>query len=249
MEEFTSAVAPYIPIGMLAQFVDGTLSMGYGLVSTTGLLTFGLTPLMASASVHAAEVFTTAIAGGAHLVAGNVEWRLVRGLALPGVIGGIIGAYVLTALAPTFVAPLIAAYLLAMGLRILARALRAHPVVHKPRRLVLLGFGGGLLDAMGGGGWGPLVTASLILNHPVPHRVIGSVVMTEFFVTAAISGTFVARIGIDYYGIALGLLIGGIVTAPLAAYFTRRIPGRWLMGCVGAGVTILSARTLFLALP
>jgi uncharacterized membrane protein YfcA len=220
--------------------------MAYGVISTTVLLTLGMTPAAASAAVHSAEVFTTAVAGASHAAAGNVDWRIVRGLALPAVIGGILGAYILTSFDANMVRPWVAAYLLIMGARILWRAARP-PSGHRPRRLALLGFIGGLLDASGGGGWGGVVTTTLLASGSVPHRVIGSVALTEFFLSLAVSGAFIGRIGFQYYDVVLGLLIGGIIAAPFAAFFAKRVPGKYLMALVGILIMVLSARTLLAA--
>ena len=246
MEEFGIGIAPFIPVGIIAQFVDGALGMAYGVISTSVLLTLGMTPAAASAAVHSAEVFTTAVAGASHAAAGNVDWRIVRGLTLPAVIGGILGAYILTSFDANLVRPWVAGYLMIMGARILWRAAKP-PSRHLPKRLALLGFIGGLLDACGGGGWGPVVTTTLLASGSVPHRVIGSVALTEFFLTIAVSGAFIGRIGFQYYDVVLGLLIGGVIAAPFAAYFAKRVPGKYLMALVGILIMVLSVRTLLAA--
>lgn len=246
MEEFGIGIAPFIPIGVVAQFVDGALGMAYGVISTSVLLTLGMAPASASAAVHTAEMFTTAVAGASHAAAGNVDWRIVRGLALPAVVGGVLGAFVITSFDADLVRPWVAAYLLIMGVRILWRAARP-PSAHRPRRLPLLGFIGGFLDASGGGGWGGVVTTTLLASGSVPHRVIGSVALTEFFLTVAISAAFAGRIGLQYYDVVLGLLIGGIIAAPFAAFFARRVSGKALMALVGILIMVLSARTLLAA--
>jgi len=236
----------YIAVGFAAQVVDGALGMAYGVTATSVLLSTGVPPAVASASVHAAEVFTTGTSGLAHWWHGNVDRRLVLRLVLPGMIGGAIGAYVLTNLPGEMIRPWVSAYLLVLGCIILWKAFR-HQGSHTetPKGVGPLGFFGGLLDAIGGGGWGPLVTSTLLGFGAAPRTVIGSVNLTEFFVTLTISATFVATIGISLWPVVAGLVIGGVIAAPFAALAVKYFPTRALMIVVASVVIILSFRTIF----
>lgn len=233
----------FVAVGFAAQLIDGALGMAYGISATTVLLGFGVPPVTASASIHAAEVFTTGASGFAHWRFGNVDFRLVRRLALPGMIGGGVGAFVLTNIPGEIVRPLVSAYLLAMGLYILWRALGRKPNrTDEPKHVGLLGLFGGLLDAVGGGGWGPIVTTNLLGQGTAPRYAIGSVNLAEFFVTSTITATFLFTIGLDLWPIIAGLVVGGIMAAPFAAYVTSRVPDKPLMILVGMLISILSLR-------
>jgi hypothetical protein len=242
-------VALFAAIGFGAQLVDGALGMAYGVTATSVLLSFGVAPATASASVHVAEIFTTAAAGFSHWRIGNVAKPLLWRLAIPGMAGGALGAYVATSVPAALLRPAVSLYLLAMGIVILARALRARLPGEPPlRRVPFLGLVGGFLDGAGGGGWGPLVTSSLVGSGTHPRFAIGSVSVAEFFVTTAISGTFLATIGLELWPIIAGLLLGGVIAAPLAAWVARRVPARTLMLLVAGLVILLSLRGLAAAL-
>lgn len=235
-------------LGFFAQMVDGAIGMAYGTISTTFLISLGLLPAAASAAVHAAEVATTAVAGGSHAMARNVDRRLVIPLALSGAVGGAVGAYLLTEAPVEYVKPAVALYLLLMGLVILRRALHRPNEFRPARRIVPLGLIGGFLDAIGGGGWGPIVTSTLLARGHQPRRAVGSVIVAEFFVSLAVAGAFVATIGIDHWPVVLGLLAGGVLAAPLAAYIVRRVKPRTIMFAAAAAVILMSGKTLLLAL-
>jgi uncharacterized protein len=235
----------FVAVGFAAQLVDGAIGMAYGLSGTTVMLSFGIPPATASASVHAAEVFTTGISGFSHWRFGNVDWAFVSRLALPGMVGGAIGAYLLTTLPGETIAPYMNVYLLIMGAWILFKALRPRPSVSEPPRwIVPLGFGGGFLDAIGGGGWGPMVTSTLLGHGTTPRFTIGSVNFSEFFVTATISATFLGTIGLELWPIIAGLILGGALAAPIAAYAAYKIPDQPLMILVGSVIVLLSIRGL-----
>ena len=235
----------FVAVGFAAQMVDGAIGMAYGLTGTSVLLSIGVAPATASACVHAAEVFTTGGSGFAHWRLGNVRSELIWKLAVPGMIGGAVGAFVLSSLSGDTIRPFINLYLFAMGLLILWKAWhRGEPRDAAPKRLPVLGLAGGFVDAIGGGGWGPLVASTLIGGGTTPRYAIGSVNLAEFFVTATITGTFVFTIGLELWPIITGLILGGIAAAPFAAYATKQIPDRPLMFLVGAIVSLLSLRGL-----
>lgn len=241
----------FLAVGFFAQLVDGAVGMAYGVISSSVLLAFGVSPAQASATIHAAECFTTGTSGVSHLIHRNVDWRLFFRLAPAGIIGGVIGAYVLTGFDPTFIKAVVIAYLGLLGLWMLwraARGLRDEPPHLK--HVVPLGVVGGFLDASGGGGWGPIVTSTLLGRGHAPRYVIGSVNTAEFFVTVAISTAFIwtmitGRLEIEG-GIAsaaaalIGLILGGIVAAPLAGYVTKVAPARILLGLAAVLVIALS---------
>jgi len=235
----------FVAIGFVAQMIDGAIGMAYGVISSSVLLSLGIPPATASACVHAAETFTTAASGAAHWRLGNVDRRLLLRLAVPGMIGGAIGAYLLTALPGDKVRPFVNGYLLIIGLLIVWRALTAKTdPASAPSRVAPLGFIGGLLDSIGGGGWGPIVTSTLIGQGTTPRYAIGSVNLSEFFVTFTISATFVFTIGLELWPIIAGLIIGGVVAAPFAALAAKHMPDKALMIIVGCVVVILSLRSI-----
>jgi len=242
------AILIYVLVGFVAQIIDGALGMAYGVSSTSFLLSIGVSPAAASASVHAAEVVTSGVSGLSHLRLGNVDKKLFRNLLIPGVIGGVIGAYVLTTLPGDKIKPYIAIYLLIMGLVILYRAFRGVSQTEPKTPLIPLGLVGGFFDAIGGGGWGPVVTTTLVARGHTPRFTVGSVNLAEFFVTLFESITFFLTIGLVHWHIILGLLIGGVLAAPLAAYVCKRLPARALMIMVGLLISALSIRTIYLSL-
>lgn len=242
----------FILVGFVAQMIDGALGMAYGVSSTTILASLGVPQKFASAAVHASEVVTTGISGFSHWRAGNIHFDLARQLVLPGVIGGVIGAYLLSNFESAIIKPFIAVYLIVMGLIIIFRAFRALAPREVRSWIVPLALGGGFMDAVGGGGWGPIVTSTLVARGNTPRFTVGSVNATEFFVTLAQSITFVIALGsgeiLNYGTIILGLLIGGAIAAPLAAFVARRLPHRPFMLLVGVLIVALNVRTLILAL-
>lgn len=240
-------------VGLAAQTVDGSLGMAYGVTSSTLLLAAGVAPAVASASVHLAEVGTTAVSGFAHWRFGNVDWRVVGWIAIPGAIGAFVGAHVLTGFATDAAKPWMALILLALGVYVIARfVFRRPPRVARdarPRRVLLapLGLFAGFIDATGGGGWGPVATPTLISSGKMdPRRVIGSVSAAEFAVTVAASVGFLLALGtagIDF-GIVLALLAGGVIAAPFAAYLVRKVSLPLLGALVGSVILITNSRTI-----
>lgn len=231
----------FVAVGLCAQLVDGALGMAYGLVSSSVLLAFGVPPASASAAVHTAEVVTTGISGAAHARLGNVDRRLFLRLAIPGMVGGVIGAYVLTRIPGDAIKPFIYAYLFVLAVVILLRATGRRIPRGEVKRVGLLGFFAGLLDASGGGGWGPMATSTLLARGGQARTSIGTVNAAEFVVTLAISITFLLNIGIQHWQVVAGLLVGGAIAAPLAAYLVKHVPERAVLGAVGVLILGISS--------
>jgi uncharacterized membrane protein YfcA len=239
-------------VGFLAQIVDGALGMAYGVVSSSVLLSFGVPPAAASASVHAAELFTTAASASSHAWHRNVNWQLFRKLAPAGIVGGVVGTYLLTSVDGAMLRPYVAGYLGLMGVYILYRAYRAARPIdgHRTEVVVPLGLVGGFADAVGGGGWGPVVTTGLVGSGGAPREMIGTVNTVEFFLTFAVSVAFVVALltghwedagELTQYAWAVaGLIVGGVLAAPLAGYVTKVLPQRVLMVLVGALISLLA---------
>ena len=235
----------YLLIGFLAQIIDGSLGMAYGVSANSFLMSTGISPAAASASVHISEVFTTFISGISHLKFKNVDKELVKRLIIPGVIGGVVGAYLLVNFPSDILKPIVTVYLLIMGIRIFIKAFRNVPWIQfKNHHYVILGAVGGFFDAVGGGGWGPIVTSTLLGKDDTPRKVIGSVNASEFFVTFAEAVTFIATIGMAPLPIVLGLIAGGVIAAPLAAFLTSKIPSKTMFIIVGSVIIFLQVRTI-----
>ena len=239
----------FIAVGFVAQLIDGALGMAFGVISTTLLVSLGVPPAAASAGVHAAETFTTAASGASHILHRNVNWRLFLRLAIPGVIGGVLGAYVLTQVSAEAARPFVLAYLASIGVYLVWRGVY-YPPTHRPPKIVEpLGLAGGFLDAAGGGGWGPVVTGNLLVQGGEPRRTIGTVNTTEFIVTATISATFIATLGWAMFTVAtVGLLVGGVLAAPFGAMVAKRARPRVLLIFVGSVLTLSGAYGVWSAL-
>lgn len=226
----TSDFLTFVLIGFLAQIVDGALGMAFGVLTTTSLLAIGMPPAVASAMTHVTECFTTAASGLSHLYHRNVDWRLVVRLAPAGMVGGAIGAFVLSNIDGKVIEPFVSAYLIGVGLFILYKAFQPKfPRDVHDWIVPYVGGLGGLLDAMGGGGWGPIVTSSLLGRGHDPKKVIGSTNLTEFAVTTVISATFIIALGWSELSAALGLILGGVLAAPFGALIVKRLPVKPLM--------------------
>lgn len=236
----------FVFVGFAAQIVDGAIGMAFGVVSTSVLLAAGVAPAPASAAVHVAKVVTGAASGLAHLGFGNVDRALCRRLALPGIAGGVVGAVAISILPGDVVKPVIAVYLAVIGVVLAMRALSHAPPALPVPRPATVGLVGGFVDSLGGG-WGPLVTSTLMAGGYEPKRVVGSANLAEFFVSLATAATFIALIGVAQWQVVLGLVVGGTAAAPVAAYACRFIPAQALQLLVGAVVIGLSARTFYLA--
>jgi uncharacterized protein len=236
-----SALIPFMLIGFAAQLVDGALGMAYGQISSTLLISMGVQPKLASAGVHAAETVTTGVSAISHVAHGNVDWWLFFKIVVPGMIGGILGAYVLTAIAGGTAKPFVLAYLTALGLYLFYRGVRHRHTERRPKVISPLGLVGGFLDAAGGGGWGAVVTSNLLVQGANPRHTIGTVNTAEFFVTVTISATFLATLGWEAFTLpTAGLLIGGVLAAPFGAWFAKRVNPDTLLTFVGAVVTLTS---------
>ncbi len=242
----------FVLCGFAAQMVDGALGLGYGLTCTTALLATGAPPAMVSSSIHTAEVFTTGASGYSHYRFGNVNKRLVWALLWPAMAGAIAGSLLLVFIGSRYAAwtsLLLGVYCFFLAAKILLQAARATVEKRKIRHLHRLAAAGGFFDAFGGGGWGPLVTSSLIAKGRSPRYVVGSVSLVEFFITLATAVTFFAALGISYWNVVLGLVIGGTVAAPFAAKLAGKLPRRTGMIVVGGFVMIWSIYLIVKILP
>jgi uncharacterized protein len=240
-----SALLLAFGVGMAAQLVDGALGMAYGVTSNTLLLASGVSPAAATATVHVAKTFTGAASGLAHWRLGNIDTRIFARLLIPGIIGTLAGVYLVTRIDGTALRPWISAYLLAMGLAILARAFRPARLIRPTQRSFFpIALVGGFADSIGGGGWGPVVTTSLIGSGHEPKTTIGSVNAAEFVITLASGFSFAMLIGIQHWESVAGLVIGGLIIAPFAAGLTHRIDRRALLLGVGLLISALSLFTI-----
>lgn len=240
----------FILFGFIAQMIDGALGMAYGVSSNAFFLSLGIPPSIASACIHTSEMFTTGVSGISHFKFGNVDKKIFLRLLIPGVIGGIVGSYILTELPGGKIRPWVSIYLLMMGILILIKVFRKTYKTKIKTRIIPLGLAGGFFDAIGGGGWGPIVTSTLVANGNHPRYAIGSVNSAEFFVTVAESITFFFALGgllFQHWEKIIGLMIGGVLAAPLAAWVCKKLPHHFLMILVGLLIMVLSLRILYLS--
>lgn len=238
----------YLLIGVFAQLVDGTLGMGYGATSTSFLLSVGVPPAISSTGVHVAEMFTTGASALSHYKFKNINKRLVTYLLVPGVIGSVVGAYLLSdVIDGKVIKPFIAVYMIVLAVMIIIKGLRNNNVKKKTKNLGVLAVFGGFMDAVGGGGWGPIVTSTLIGRGRDPRYTIGSVNAAEFAVSFASGITFLLFEGINGWQVIAGLIIGGVVAAPFGAFFVNKIKRRPMTIVVGLLIIYLSGRTLWKA--
>jgi uncharacterized protein len=241
-EIFWSAVA----VGLLAQIIDGALGMAYGITSTSFLLATGVSPAVASASVHIAEVFTTGVSGISHVKLGNVNKSLFLKLLIPGIIGATVGALILTSIDGKILKPYISIYLFIMGIYIISKIfLKLKPSTQAPKHVAKLALLGGFVDAVGGGGWGPVVTTTLVGSGHNPRETIGTVNFAEFFLTFASAIVFSILVGDGPWPIVAGLVLGGLFAAPFAAYACKKLHTRVLLMLVGGLISIVSLFTLY----
>lgn len=240
----------FLLVGFIAQTIDGALGMAYGVSSNSILLGIGIPPAVASAWVHFAQVFTSLASGISHLRMGNVQWSLAKRLMIPGVLGAIIGAYFLSNVDGKAIKPFIAVYLFFMGLLILKKIFKkqSKPFDANGKSLPYLASIGGFADAIGGGGWGPVVNSTLMGKGQQPRFAIGTGNFVEIFVSLASASTFVFFIKELNLAPILGLIIGGVIAAPFAALFVKKLNPKILLLMVGLLVIGLSIRTFYLAI-
>jgi uncharacterized protein len=239
----------FVLAGFIAQMIDGSLGMAYGVSASTFLLSFGISPAAASASIHAAEVFTSGVSGLSHLKFGNVNKKLFKRLLIPGVLGAVAGAYILSSFEEynAIIRPIVASYTLILGVIIISKAVRRAKEKTKTKNVGALAGFGGFMDSIGGGGWGPIVASTLIAKGRSPRYTIGSVNLAEFFVSFASSLTFFATIGLSYFGIIAGLVLGGVIAAPIAASLTQKLNVKTIMIVVGLVVIAASLRLIVIS--
>ncbi|UPZ17227.1 sulfite exporter TauE/SafE family protein [Flavobacterium humidisoli] len=232
-------------IGAFAQLVDGALGMGYGATSTSFLLAYGVSPVLSSTAVHVSEMFTTGASALSHHRFGNINKKLVKHLLIPGVLGSITGAYLLSdVIDGDIIKPFIAVYMIILAVVIIRKALRKSVVKKKTKKLGVLAVFGGFMDSVGGGGWGPIVTSTLLGRGRNPKYTIGSVNAAEFAISFASGITFMLFGGIHGWQIIIGLILGGVISAPIAAYLVNKIKRKPMMVAVGVLIIILSLKTL-----
>ena len=244
-------IAPFIAIGFAAQLIDGALGMAFGVISQTLLVSIGVPPAAASASVHLVEVFTTGASGTSHIVHRNVDWGLFWRLVPFGVAGGVLGAYVLSNIDASVARPLVMAYLTLVGLFLLYKAIRMDkPKFEDPKTTRPLALVGGFLDAAGGGGWGPVVTSNLLVQGGDPRKVVGTVNTAEFLLALSVSIAFIASLGLAAFTIAtVGLIVGGVVAAPFGALLAKRLRPRLLLLAVAVVLIATSVYSIVRAWP
>lgn len=249
--DWRSVVGPgflwFVLGGFIAQMIDGSLGMAYGVSASTFLLSVGISPAASSASVHTAEIFTSGVSGLTHLRFQNVNKKLFKSLLIPGMLGAVAGAYLLYSLEAYnyILRPIVAIYTLLLGVAIVRKALLMQMKKRrKTKNVPALASFGGFMDSIGGGGWGPIVSTTLIARGRHPRYTIGSVNLAEFFVSLASSLTFFATIGLEHLQIIMGLILGGVIAAPMAAHMTRKLPVKRMMILVGIVVILVSIRLL-----
>jgi uncharacterized membrane protein YfcA len=235
----------FFAIGIIAQMVDGTLGMGYGATSSSFLLAYGVSPAISSTGVHVAEMFTTGASTISHHRFKNINKRLFRHLLIPGVLGSITGAYFLTdVIDGNAIKPYIAVYMIFLGILIIKKASQNKIIKKKTKHLGFLASFGGFMDAVGGGGWGPIVTSTLLGHGRNPRYTIGSVNAAEFAVSFASGLTFMLFGGIKGWNVIIGLILGGVIAAPIAAKLVNKVKRKPMMIAVGVLIIILSLSTL-----
>lgn len=236
-------------VGVLAQLVDGALGMAYGVTASTFLLATGATPVVAAASVHVAKFFASGASALSHWRMGNVDRQMFWRLLLPGLVGAVVGVYVITTLSTDILRPLVNAYLLVMGLWIVLRAFwQVKLNTTTPIVVHTVGFVGAFVNAIGGGGWGPVVTTTMLGAGSEARYVIGTVNTVEFFVTFVSGAALIWIVHVSAWEAITGLIFGGMVMAPIAAWVVGRIPKQWLMVFVGVLISAISAWSLWMAM-
>ncbi|KPH66112.1 sulfite exporter TauE/SafE family protein [Novosphingobium aerophilum] len=236
-----SDLIPFILIGFAAQTVDSALGMAFGVIGNSLLMLLGMPPALASSVTHTVEGFTSGASGVAHVLQRNVDWSLFARLVIPGIAGGLCGVWLLSVVSLTIVRPAVFVYLAAIGVYLIWRGARRPQAYRRMKLVGPLGLAGGFLDAVGGGGWGPVVTGNLLAQGMTPRMAIGTVNAAEFFVTVTVLSAFIGKLGLQSFTIAAsGLLIGGIVAAPVGALVTRRLSSTSLLRGVGSVLIAIS---------
>ncbi|MCW3466572.1 sulfite exporter TauE/SafE family protein [Chitinophaga nivalis] len=240
----------FLGAGFVFAMIDGAIGMSYGITSTTFSLSMGIPPASASTAVHISEILSNAIAGWMHFKMGNVNKKLFKILIFPGIAGAVIGAYLLSSLEhyAAYTKPLVSLYTLILGTIILLRAIRAQRQKHagnKIKRIGLLGFGGGFIDAIGGGGWGSIVLSSLIAGRRHPRFSLGTVKATRFFIAMLSSLTFVTVLSYVHWDAVLGLVIGSAIASPIAARVSNKISAKTIMVAVAVIVIVVSMKSIY----
>ncbi|KRD10924.1 ABC transporter permease [Flavobacterium sp. Root901] len=242
---FNEEFLVFFAIGVFAQLVDGALGMGYGATSTSFLLAYGVPPVVSSTAVHVSEMFTTGASALSHHRFGNINKKLVKHLLIPGVLGSITGAYLLSDIINgDIIKPFIAVYMIILAVIIIKKALKKNVEKKKTKKLGILAVFGGFMDSVGGGGWGPIVTSTLLGRGRNPKYTIGSVNAAEFAISFASGITFMLFGGIHGWQVIIGLIVGGVIAAPIAAFLVNKIKRKPMMIAVGILIIILSLKTL-----
>ncbi|MFD1603712.1 TSUP family transporter [Flavobacterium artemisiae] len=245
LEGFDDNLLAFFLIGVFAQLVDGALGMGYGATSTSFLLAYGVPPVVSSTAVHVSEMFTTGASALSHHRFGNINKKLVKHLLIPGVLGSITGAYLLSdVISGDVIKPFIAVYMIVLAAIIIKKALKKNIEKKKTKKLSVLAVFGGFMDSVGGGGWGPIVTSTLLGRGRNPKYTIGSVNAAEFAISFASGITFMLFGGIHGWQVIIGLIAGGVIAAPIAAFLVTRIKRKPMMIAVGILIILLSLKTL-----
>lgn len=236
--------------GFIAQMIDGALGMAYGVSATTFLLSFGVSPAVASMSVHTSEIFTSGVSGFMHLRFGNVNNKLFKTILVPGVIGAILGAYILSECEnySSYIKPIVSCYTFFLGVIIIYKVIKKRKERKKLKHVGWLAGAGGFLDSIGGGGWGPVVSSTIIATGKNPRMIIGSVNLAEFFISLASSFTFFMTIGTSHWQTFVGLILGGVCAAPIAAYLSSKLNVKAMLLMVGIIIIIVSLRNIILPL-
>lgn len=250
--EFAYHINPYfyyfLGAGFVFALIDGAIGMSYGVTSTTFSLTMGIPPASASMGVHLSEIMSNGIAGWMHYRMGNINWRLFKLLLIPGIVGAVAGAFLLSSLEhySQYTKPFVSVYTLILGIVIISKALkpRIKKSSEKIKKISLLGFGGGFIDAVGGGGWGSIVLSSLIAGGRHPRFCLGTVKLSRFFIALMSSLTFFAMLGNHHWEAVTGLVAGSAIAAPIAAKISNRISVKAIMLTVGIIVILISVKSI-----
>ena len=224
-------------LGFFASIIDGCIGMAYGTILASIFTLNGVPLLVSSASIHFSEIFTTLASGLSHLSFKNVDFKLLKKIVLPGALGAVVGALMLSFASDQILKPIVSSYLIALGIYILLKQ-HVKKKTKSFKRFRFLGLIGGFCDAAAGGGWGPIVTGTLISRGHIPHKTIGTVNLTEFFVTLSQSAIFFSAIGLTSVNIVIGLILGSVIAAPFAAYIVKKINPMVLIKLVGCIIII-----------